>query len=249
MPLVAHDGLIYRVGGLSARNATTKDKEDLHSVTEFASYNPATREWTALKPLPAGRSSHDAVFIENKLYVVGGWTLSGSRKGAWLDDVLVYDVEQPASGWQKVRQPFRRRALAAGNWNGRLIALGGMDQDADISQSVDVFDQTKNSWSKTADVPGEGMAGFGVSAWNIGDKLYVCGCEGVVYRLSDDGDSWEKIAKLAKPRFFHRLLPAGPNKLIVVGGATSDGHIADVELIDVSGSAGVADNSKRKTSL
>jgi hypothetical protein len=249
LPLVAHNGLIYRVGGLSARNATKKDKEDLHSVTEFASYNPQTRQWTAVAPLPAGRSSHDAVFIGNKLYVVGGWTLSGSRKGDWLDEVLVYDVEQPSDGWQKIKQPFRRRALAAGEWQGGLVALGGMDEEADISQSSNAFDTERKTWSKVADVPGEGMAGFGVSAWNTGGKLYVCGCEGVVYRLNDDGERWDEVARLARPRFFHRLLAAGPDKLLVVGGATSDGHIADVELIDVSGSAGVADNSKRKASL
>ena len=124
-----------------------------------------------------------------------------------------------------------------------------MDEEADISQSSNAFDTERKSWSKIADVPGDGMAGFGVSAWNTGGKLYVCGCEGVVYRLSDDGDRWDEVARLAKPRFFHRLLAAGPDKLLVVGGATSDGHIADVELIDVSGSAGVADNSKRKASL
>jgi N-acetylneuraminic acid mutarotase len=218
-------------------------------VTDFASYNPATREWTALAPLPAGRSSHDAVFIGSKLYVVGGWTLNGSRKGEWLDDIAVYDVESPAAGWQAIKQPFRRRALAAGEWRGGLLALGGMDEDTAISQRVDVFDPVKKSWRKIADLPGHDMAGFGMSAWNAGGTIFVCGCEGIVYRLNEKGDHWAEIARLAKPRFFHRLLPAGPNALLVVGGATSDGHIADCEMIDISGSADVADNSKRKASL
>ena len=39
------------------------------------------QEVDALAPLPEARSSHDAVVIGDKLYVVGGWTLSGDRKG------------------------------------------------------------------------------------------------------------------------------------------------------------------------
>ena len=53
LPLVAHGGKIYRVGGLTARNATTEEKEDLHSTNEFAEFDPATGKWTALAPLPA----------------------------------------------------------------------------------------------------------------------------------------------------------------------------------------------------
>ena len=63
LPLVAHGGKIYRVGGLNMRNATTKDDEDLHSTAEFAEFDPATSKWTALAPLPAARSSHNAVVI------------------------------------------------------------------------------------------------------------------------------------------------------------------------------------------
>lgn len=232
IPLVTHNGRLYRVGGLSARNATAKDKEDMHSMTEFACYDPASREWTPLAALPAGRSSHDAVVIGEKLYVVGGWTLTGSRKGEWHDQVVVYDFKNPDAGWAKLTaQPFRRRALAASEWNGKLVAMGGMNEDTDISQEVNILDFATGQWSQGPELPGEGMAGFGLSAWNLGGELYVCGCEGIVYRLTTDGAKWEEVAKLDKPRFFHRLLPGGLNELIVVGGATEDGHLAGTEWI------------------
>ena len=44
LALVAHGGKIYRVGGMNARNATTDDKEDLHSTTEFAELRPGDEE-------------------------------------------------------------------------------------------------------------------------------------------------------------------------------------------------------------
>ncbi len=56
LPLVAHGGKIYRIGGLNERNPTTDQAEDLHSTADFAEYDPATNKWTALaRCLPLGR--------------------------------------------------------------------------------------------------------------------------------------------------------------------------------------------------
>lgn len=239
LPLVAHGGKLYRVGGLSARNATTDDKEDLHSTNEFSQYDPAAKKWTALAPLPAGRSSHNAVVIGDKLFVVGGWTLSGSRKGDWLEDSLVYDFSNPSEGWQKLpAQEFKRRALAASQWQGKLAALGGMDEKAKISRRVDFFDPASGKWSQGPELPGTGMSGFGVSAWSLGDDLFVSGFNGRVFKLADDGSKWEVVAKLDEPRFFHQLVPAAKeDALLVLGGASRSGHLTSIELIDVSAEA------------
>jgi len=236
LALVAHGGRLYRVGGMNARNRATDDDEDLHSTTEFAAYDPATKQWTPLTPLPAPRSSHNAVVIGDKLYVTGGWTLAGSRDGKWLDNSLVYDFADPSTGWQTLpKQDFQRRALAAGEWHGKLVALGGMNQNAKVSRRVDFFDPAAGKWSKGPDLPGTGMSGFGVSAWSLGDNLYVSGFNGRVFKLAADGSKWEEVAKLAQPRFFHQLVPAAKkDALLVVGGASRDGHLADVELVDVS---------------
>jgi N-acetylneuraminic acid mutarotase len=235
LALVAHDGKLYRVGGMNARNATTKDDEDLRSTTEFAVFDPATKKWQDLAPLPAPRSSHNAAVIGDKLYVIGGWTLSGSRKGKWLTDSLVFDLKNPSAGWQPLpEQPFQRRALAAGEWKGKLVALGGMDEKQDVSQEVDLFDPQTGQWSQGPKLPGAGMAGFGVSAWNLDGDLYVSGFRGQVFRLTEDGSEWEEVARLVTPRFFHQLVPAGVDgALIAVGGASRDGHLVDLELIKI----------------
>ncbi len=246
LAVVDHDGKVYRIGGMNARNATTDDEEDLHSTTEFAEFDPATNKWTALAPLPAPRSSHKAVVIGDKLYVTGGWTLSGPRKVEWLADSLVYDFANPSVGWQQLpAQSFQRRALAAGEWQGKLFAMGGMDEKAKISRRVDIFDPQTGTWSEGPKLPGAGMSGFGISAWNLDGKLYVSGFRGQVYRLSDDGSEWEEVARLATPRFFHQLVPAGAaDALLAVGGASREGHLVDLELIDVSADASSNDASK-----
>jgi hypothetical protein len=129
--------------------------------------------------------------------------------------------------------PFQRRALAVGHWKSKLVALGGMDSDNMVTERVDFFDIASGEWSKGPDLPGEGMAGFGVSAWNMDGQLYVCGFAGDVYRLSDNGGQWTTIAKLHTPRFFHQLLPAGRDALVAIGGASHEGHLADIEWIDI----------------
>jgi hypothetical protein len=235
LPLVAYAGKVYRVGGLHARNATTDEPADLHSTADFAEFDPSPGAWTSLEPLPAPRSSHNAVVIGDRLYVVGGWTLAGESPGTWQPDALVYDFVRPEVGWQRLPQPpFQRRALAAGHANGKLIVIGGMDEAADVSQRVDVLDPQTGDWSEGPALPGEGMAGFGVSAWNLGGRLYASGMSGQVLRLNDSATAWEKVAQMQTGRFFHQLVPAPHGGLLAVGGASREGHIANIEWIDVS---------------
>lgn len=233
LPLVAHGGKLYRVGGLHATNAAGEEA-DMHSVDEFECFDPTTGNWTSMPKLPQCRSSHDAVVIGDKLYVVGGWTLSGDSDGEWIDEMLVFDFADAGIGWQSMpNMPSKRRALATSHWNGKLIAMGGMDEDHSISRDVDCFDPSTGEWTKLAEFPGEGMSGFGVSAWNVGGKLYASGSEGVVYQLSEEGKEWSKVAELDRPRFFHRLLAKDHTELLIIGGAPLDeeGHLKNIESI------------------
>jgi N-acetylneuraminic acid mutarotase len=233
LPLVAHGGKLYRVGGLGIRNATLKDKEDDHSSAEFAEYNPATNKWSTLAPLPAARSSHNAVVIGDRLYVVGGWNLEGKSPGTWEPDALFYDFANAKKGWQKLPQPeFKRRALALGQWNEKLLAMGGMNEKADVSMDVFVYDPATGKWSKGPNLPGAGMAGFGVSAWNLGGHLFECGLRGVLYELNDAGTAWDEAGHVKTPRFFHQLIPVPNGGLAVVGGASMSGHLDSIERVE-----------------
>ncbi len=231
LPLVTHGGKLYRVGGMNARNTLDKP-EDLHSVAEFACYDPATSKWADMPPLPEARSSHDAVVIGDTLYVVGGWTLNGPREGEWLPTAWAFDLAKPDAKWQAIAAPtFKRRALAVATWDRKLVALGGMNENAKVSKNAFVLDPATNQWTALPDLPGEGqMRGFGVSAWDLAGGLFVSGADGIVSRLADDGASWESAGKLLQARFFHRLLPLDGSTLLAVAGASfSDGHLANIE--------------------
>jgi N-acetylneuraminic acid mutarotase len=215
---------------MNARNAA-KEKQDMHSVAEFACYDPAMGKWTELPPLPEPRSSHDAVVTGDKLYVVGGWTLSGEKTGQWLDTAWSFDLKSQKGNWTAVANPtFKRRALAVAGAAEQLVALGGMDDAQAPSCRVDALDLAANKWRRLPDLPEQDMRGFGVSAWSLGGQIYVSGADGIVLRLADDESKWESVGKLDRPRFFHRLLPADNASLLAVAGASmDDGHLADIE--------------------
>ncbi len=238
LPLVTHGGKIYRVGGLNVRNATASEDEDLHSTAEFAEYDPKTQTWTSLAPLPAARSSHNAAVIGDRLYVAGGWRLDGKSPGTWEQSALVFDFTKSASGWQELPQPtFKRRAIATGIWHDKFVVIGGINAKGKVSTQSFIFDPQAGEWSKGPKLPGSGITGFGVSAWNFGSSLYVCGLKGKLFRLSDDGSAWEESGRVETPRFFHQLVPAPNGGLMVVGGASEDGHLATIERVEIKTAA------------
>ncbi len=235
MALVSCGENLYRVGGLQPQN-TPREEEDLRSVDEFSRFNTATGRWTALQSLPAGRSSHDAAVLDGKIYVVGGWTLTGDRSGDWQTLALVYDTSAGDGGeWKELSlPPFQRRALALATWNERIWVLGGMDENADIQRTVYSFDPSTNTWEQGPLMPGDDMQGFGISAWGLDSGLYVSGTDGKLYRLADPAGQWEAVAELETPRFFHRIVPDGRGGLLAIGGASlMDGHLREVESIKV----------------
>ena len=230
LALVPHQGAIYRIGGMTAKNAADEDA-DLHSSQAFAKFDPATKKWTQLSPLPVGRSSHDAVVIDGRIYIVGGWNLNGGEEGDWQTDALVFDLNDTGNGWTTIDQPFLRRALAATQFGNKLYVIGGMNDSHEIDRSVDVFDPANGTWSEGPEFPGEGMNGFGVSAWNKDGAVFASGSDGVLYRLSDDGAKWDETTQLDQPRFFHQIVPGHNGDLLVLGGASRRGHLHAIERI------------------
>ena len=110
---MAHGGKVYRVGGLNILNETLKDKEDMHSTAEFSEFDPATKKWTVLAPLPAAvvaqwrRDWRQA--IRRRRMCLTGRSPEGKSPGSWEPDALVYDFTKPEAGWQKLPLPEFKR--------------------------------------------------------------------------------------------------------------------------------------------
>ena len=255
LALVAHGGKLYRIGGFTAMNAEGEE-HDLQSQKSVACFDPATKTWNELPPLPEPRSSHDAAVVGDSLFVVGGWAMTGGGDSKWHDTALKLDLTEQPLQWQTISSPpFKRRALATAAHDSRLFVVGGMQDEGGPTTAVSIYDPAKDQWSEgpslfVKDEPksdaAEGdekprrsmssgsMAGFGASAFATGGALYVTTVQGNLQRLSRDGARWEVISADITPRFFHRLLPMNARQLVVVGGSNmSIGKFEKVEVLDV----------------
>ncbi|MCG8651157.1 MAG: hypothetical protein MI861_15070, partial [Pirellulales bacterium] len=117
---------------------------------------------------------------------------------------------------------------------GKLYLIGGIQQQG-ITRKVSVFDPASQQWSEGPELkPDSGAAGFATSSFAVGGRLYVTGNSGVVYRLTDDGKSWEIADRLLYPRMFLRLLPVQGDRLIALGGTGNLGRLAVVESLRVN---------------
>ncbi|MEX2170626.1 MAG: hypothetical protein WD851_15025 [Pirellulales bacterium] len=239
LSLVSHDGKLYRVGGFTAKNEVG-DEHDLHSQDSVACFDPQSGQWQDMPALPEARSSTDAIVMDGKLYVVGGWKLSGLEKtGEWHETAWALDLNaDPASAkWEALpKPPFQRRALALAAHNGRIYAIGGMAKKGGVTTAVDCYDPATETWSSGPALIGKPMNGFGCSACTLDGKLYVSCLDGTVQRLNDGGSAWEIAKKLDEGRFFHRMLPTDDHRLLLVGGSNASAEKqTGVEVVDVAG--------------
>ncbi len=233
--LVSDGRFLYRTGGMCATNAPGTPA-DLRSVCDAARFDPETRTWTALPPLPEPRSTHDAAVVGRTLYVVGGWKLDGPASGSdFHDTMLTLDLDHPEQGWRSVPQPFERRALAVAEHEGRLYVLGGLTSAGAVVRTVDVFDPATGRWSQGPELPSGAKAeGFGTTAFGVGGRLYSSSVTGPVYRLARDAGRWEAVGQWHVPRITHRILPGPAGALLAVGGNAGSAQTPVIESLPVA---------------
>ena len=241
LAMVAHNGKLYRIGGFTAYNQEDEDR-NLHSVADFVRFDPQTKQWESLPPLPEPRSSHDAVVIRDKLYVVGGWQLSGEEQ-QWRETAWVADLSQENIVWKQIpKPPFQRRALSLGHLNGKLYVIGGMQQEGGPTTRVDVFDPASEKWSHGPSLTDpladakrrKGVEGFGSSAYTVGRRLFVSTYGGNVQVLDRSANIWHIATKLEDDRFFHRMLLFDSRLLLVGGASMRSGNRLHFETVKLS---------------
>jgi len=224
MNLAAYGGKIYRIGGMEPRNAPGT-AADTFSVADAALFDPASRRWESLPSLPEPRSSHDFVVIGSKLIVTGGWALQGKSGQKWMGTLQVLDLGAIHPAWKSASQPFKRRALIAAAYRGKMYVMGGMTDKSEIVPDVDIYDPRSGLWTKGPPLPGTAANCFAPAATVHEGHLYVSLANGSLYRLNDAVQRWEEAGH-ATPRVAHRLVSGG-TALLVIGGA-ADGNNFDL---------------------
>ncbi|WP_235934775.1 Kelch repeat-containing protein [Candidatus Laterigemmans baculatus] len=233
LAMVAHGDRLYRIGGFTAKN-DDGEEHDLWSQDTVVAYDLKAEQWQKLPSLPEPRSSFDAAVLDHTIYVVGGWQIRGDEH-LWHDTAYALDLSAESPEWKALAPPpFERRALSVAAYQGKLYAIGGMTKEGKPTTRVDVYDVASGTWSQGPDLQGEGMDGFGSSAFAVGGRLYTSTLHGTLQRLAEDGKSWEIVRELEPARFFHRMLPLGDDRLVFIGGANmSEGKYEEIGIVQV----------------
>ena len=231
MNLVAHDGRIYRVGGMQPRNQPGAPA-DTWSLADVARFDPARGAWESLPALPIPRSSHDVVVVGSSLVVVGGWSMRGAgAEPVWLDTIDVLDLSASTLAWRSVPQPFKRRALIAAAVHGKVFVLGGFEEGDSVVRTVSIYDVASSTWTEGPALPGGRRSGFGPAAAVLDGRLFVSIDDGSIHRLNDTWSAWEPVGR-ATPRIVHRMV-GHKDRLVVIGGASRGGNSDLIETVAV----------------
>ena len=234
MNLAAHGGKIYRVGGMTPKNAPG-EPADNHSISDAAYFDTASGQWQELPPLPAPRSSHELLVAGDKLVVVGGWQLRGhDEKPVWHDTALILDLAAKTPKWQSIPQPFVRRALTGAAVGSRVYVLGGLGTEG-MYPRTDILDLDTGTWSRGPDLPGGDRVGFSPAAGVLEGRVIVNTSAGPVYRLNSQGNAWDTVGEAKIRRMVHRLVPHSSNSVLLIGGANRTvGNVAEIERVSLS---------------
>ncbi|WP_020577454.1 S8 family serine peptidase [Actinopolymorpha alba] len=203
------DGRIYSVGGVDGIDVTAKGFR----------YDPATRAWTEIAPLPQGRENPAGAFIDGILYVTGGWE-PGPRS---LKTTIAYD---PATDtWtSRASAPVATAGAGRAVLDGKLYVIGGCTNACD-GQDVQRYDPATDTWELLAEYPNP--AGHLACAGIDGKILCAGGVRrgGTVwkntYAYDPAANTWTRRADLPLP-IYGSASTASYGQLHVSGGTTGE---------------------------
>ncbi|MFD1143680.1 malectin domain-containing carbohydrate-binding protein [Larkinella insperata] len=120
-------------------------------------YNLTTNTWTEGPKLPAPRGGGGMVRLGRKLYFFGGFgaAICNDDRG----DQFVYDLDNPAAGWQSGLAPLPnpRNHFGTVTVCGKIYAFGGqLGHDCGGGQDqkmVHEYDPATNTWTQKKDMP------------------------------------------------------------------------------------------------
>lgn len=153
-------------------------------------------------------------------------------------------TDAPFSTGRAAPLPAARTEVTGTAWDGRIVAVGGLDPDGDAVADVDVYDPDTDTWSQGPRLP---TALHHTAVATLDDRLYVVGgysiqdgswvAESAVWSLGPGDDRWSQEAPLATPRGALAVASTG-ERLVAVGGVGPDGQVlTSTEVLDRDGRA------------
>jgi len=216
------NGLLYIMGGF-----TKSFMSIWHAIPTVYQYNPATKEWLELAPMPTARGALGVAIYQNRLYAIGGYD-GKYNSGA----VEIFDPQ--TNTWSfGAPMPTPRDHLAAVTSGNRIYAIGGRPE-LDYHRNMGVveeYDPHTNQWRPRANLP---TPRSGITAGAINEWIYVIGGE------SGDGtfttneayhpatDQWQTMTPMPTARHGLGSAVVDGRLYVISGGPTPGGSFSQV---------------------
>ena len=201
----AYNGKIYVAGGQTPQ---------IQDSPLFQEFDPETKRWRDLAPMPRGASHPGVAALNGKIYVAGGFARTVHKNP--VDQVLEYDI---ASGKWRSLAPLSspRGSISLVALAGKLHAIGGRTADGKTVATHEIYDPATGKWSMAAPLP---VARDHLAAVVANDGLHVfagrtdatvdnVGLQDVYDAATD---SWRALAPMPTPRssgaavYYHGLI-------------------------------------------
>ncbi len=186
---------------------------------------PASNSWVTRAAIPTPRGNAASNVLDNRIYVIGGWTTQ--------DSAVVEAYDPSTNSWStKASMPTPRNGLAAAVVNGKIYAIGGWSGTANTN-AVEVYDPVSNTWSSAAPLP---VATVGLGAAAVGGKIYVfggwraTGTTNAVSMYDPATNSWTTRSSMPTARDDLAVVVVA-GKIFVLGGKNPD-TLDTVEIFD-----------------
>lgn len=158
--------ILYVTGGLNSAST---------GIANVRAYDVRANSWTAIAPMKTARYSHEAAFMDGKLYVAGGFGLAGG-----LSNCEAYNPI--TQSWMDIAPMNRPRAYAAstvykdGAGNSYWFVAGGEDPSAGVALSTaELYDVRNNRWITLDDSFNLSTARTQTNGAALAEHFYVLG--------------------------------------------------------------------------
>jgi hypothetical protein len=159
-------GKFYLIGGQSYTGVSSTVNSNIDE------WDPASG-WTPKVSMKQERMDHQAVAVNNKIYIIGGVGGSSDPTNCGIEQSV--EVFDPAINRVDTAASLNtgRRFFGAAEANGKIYAIGGLSSlNSDTLASVEEYDPVKNTWSYKAALP-TGRFGCAAASWQ--GRIYLVG--------------------------------------------------------------------------
>ncbi|NXP55025.1 KLH34 protein, partial [Heliornis fulica] len=185
-------------------------------VTDVVAFDVYNHKWRALTQVQERVQNHSMCVVGNFLYVLGGEIESGVQGHAKTEKILsvtnkVHRYDPRFNTWTPITGMLEKRCQFSCCVLGKdIFAIGGRGEDGSLHSSVEVYNISRDRWTKARELPGKIHGHASAICKNI---IYISGgkysdpanTSKDVYSLSSLEGQWVKQAPMSIARFGHQM--------------------------------------------